>query len=169
MQTLKWGPGAWEFLHTITFNYPERIDDNDPDHIERRKYTKQLFENLQYTLPCKYCRESFKQFLKELPIEGNLESREKITYWFYEMHNKVNNKLRKQEQEAVDAKLEEYATQVEEGKMSRRTAMRLLEKFAKETMITQKDPPFSKVCAKYESYRAGCSKAKNKMATCRSK
>jgi len=167
MNTLFWGPGGWQFLHTITFNYPEVIDENDPEHVERRKYTKQLFENLQYTLPCKYCRESFKQFLKELPIDGHLDSRQKITYWLYEIHNKVNAKLRKQEHLAVEAKYNEVEKLVHQGKITKRAALKSLEKFVKTTMITDDDPPFSEVCAHYEQYRAGCGKAKSKMSTCR--
>ena len=167
MQTTKWGFCGWQFLHTITFNYPEVIDEKDQEHVERRTYTKQLFENLQYTLPCKYCRESFKQFLKELPIDGNLDCREKLTYWFYQIHNKVNAKLRKQEQEAVDAKYDELEKLVHQGKMTKKMAMKSLEKIVQTTMITEEDPPFSQVCAQYEAYRAGCGKVKSKMTTCR--
>jgi len=91
MNTKKWGASGWVFLHTITFNYPI---ENPPKKL--RKHYKELFENFKYTLPCKYCRLSYVQFMKELPIDNALNSRAELTYWFYQLHNKVNNKLREQ-------------------------------------------------------------------------
>lgn len=41
-------------------------------------------------LPCKFCRESTKQFTHELPMTSNPGK------WLYDLHNKVNNKLRTQ-------------------------------------------------------------------------
>ena len=90
MDTKFWGPGGWRFLHTITFNYPE-----NPTAADKRNY-KSLFLNFQFTLPCKYCRESYAKFLRELPIEPYLASRSKLTMWLYLIHNKVNDKLRNQ-------------------------------------------------------------------------
>ena len=176
MKTTVWGPAGWIFLHSITFNYPEVIDENDADHCERRKYTKQLFENLQYTLPCRYCRESFKIFLSELPIDEHLSCRKDITKWLYHIHNKVNAKLRKQEMEAVENKFIELETKVKNKQMSGNAAYRELKTFVEKTMITDVDPSFDEVCEKYESYRAqGCTnpvtekKQPTKMATCRGK
>jgi len=88
MQTTKWGPHLWVALHTIVHNYNPKI--HDP------KIYKRYFELTAEVLPCKYCRESFKQYMKELPIDPYLGSQEDLTYWLYLMHNKVNNKLRKQ-------------------------------------------------------------------------
>ena len=34
--------------------------------------------------------------MKELPLKGNLESRNKLCLWLYRIHNKVNHKLKKQ-------------------------------------------------------------------------
>lgn len=173
MKTTSWGKPAWLFLHTITFNYPEIIDEKDPEHCERRKYTKELFENLQYTLPCKYCRASFKDFLEELPIDKFLGCRADITRWLYDIHNKVNAKLRKQEREAVENKFNELTPQVKNGTKHWQTAYKELEEFVVKTMITDSDPTFEEVCQKYESYRAqSCAgkKLKSKeMPTCRGK
>ena len=152
MNTKQWGPSAWKFLHVVTFNYPEKIDLSDEDHVERMKYTKQLFENLPYTLPCKYCRESFKKFLKRLPIDKHLKTRTALTMWLYKIHNMVNEKLRKQEMKALEAKYHELESKSQSSKKS----LSELKTFIKETMITPPNPTFSEVCAKYQAQRASC-------------
>ena len=168
MDTKFWGPGGWVFLHTITFNYPEKIDESNKDHVSKRRYTKELMENLQHTLPCKYCRRSFKKFLKRLPIDDHLEGRAKLTYWLYQIHNMVNEKLRRQEEEAVDAKMNKLEAAVRAGLKTSSEAYKELEEFAFKTMITEPDPSFADVCAYYEAHRAGCSKVTNGLAVCRS-
>ena len=168
MDTKAWGPGGWVFLHTITFNYPLKIDNDDPDHQERRHYTEQLFENLKYTLPCKYCRQSYKEFLEELPLRDYLNSRRDLAYWLYEIHNKVNNKLRQQEIKAVTSFFNDLEQHVKTKKISKSQAYRKLKRFVEKTMITEDDPSFEEVCAHYETFRAGCAKEKNGLAVCRS-
>lgn len=88
MNTKWFGKHLWEFGFAVCLNY-------EPTP-ERQFYTRQFFLNLAYTLPCVYCRNSYKEFLKQLPIDDYLASNKTITYWWYLMHNKVNNKLRRQ-------------------------------------------------------------------------
>lgn len=90
MNVNAWGPSGWKFIHIISFNYPEK-----PTTSEMANY-KAFYENLKNILPCKYCRESYAGFIQELPIDNYLSSRYKLAYWVYLIHNKVNNKLRKQ-------------------------------------------------------------------------
>jgi len=91
MQTSKWGPSAWDFLHTITFNYPEYpTDDWKNNYFE-------LFNNLRFTLPCCYCRKSYDIFFKYINIKDYLNDRMGITYWLYIIHNLVNCKLNKKQ------------------------------------------------------------------------
>ena len=90
MKTTKWGPPGWTFLHTIVHNYPE-----NPSPLDKCNY-KLFFTQCEHVLPCKYCRISFNQYIKEIPIDDYLESRESVSYWLYMIHNKVNDKLRKQ-------------------------------------------------------------------------
>lgn len=90
MNTKDWGPKMWYTLHTIAYNYPvEPTDENKTNY-------KNFYESLQVMLPCKYCRESWRVFLNELPIDRFLHSRSAMTFWIYLMHNKVNKKLRDQ-------------------------------------------------------------------------
>ena len=87
MNTKFWGRCGWIFLHSIAQNYPDVIDEYNEKHKKKRFYYKQLFSNLKYTLPCKYCRISFKQFMKEDPIDKNLHSKKALTHWLYRIHN----------------------------------------------------------------------------------
>ena len=93
MMTKIWGPPGWLFLHSVTFGYPYIIDNKKLEHVIRREQTKSFFHNIGYVLPCKYCRESYIKFMKELPVEDFLNSRKDLTLWLYKMHNKVNYKL----------------------------------------------------------------------------
>ena len=90
MNTTFWGPSGWEFLHILTFIYPEEPSYNDKVKMEN------FMNSINYILPCKYCRISFTKYSQSLPINVYLESRDKIVEWLYKIHNKVNKKLRKQ-------------------------------------------------------------------------
>ncbi len=85
-----WGPHGWQFLHTLTFNYPD-----EPSKKTKQVY-KKYFTLTGDILPCKYCRKSYNEFIKQIPIDPALESRKTLTKWFYNIHNMVNDKLRKQ-------------------------------------------------------------------------
>lgn len=87
MNVNKWGPGGWDFLHSITFNYPLQPTDND------KKYYSEFFKSIGNMLPCKYCRNSYIVYYKYLPIDNFLDSREGVTYWLYTIHSLVNQKV----------------------------------------------------------------------------
>ena len=84
-----WGPSLWIGLHCITFGYP--INPTD----EQKENYKIFFEKVGDVLPCKHCRESYKIFIKEQDTDINnaLDSRDSLTKWLYDIHNKVNEKL----------------------------------------------------------------------------
>ena len=42
-----WGPHAWIFLHSITFNYPDNPTDDE------KKHYKNFFENLKFDIALK--------------------------------------------------------------------------------------------------------------------
>ena len=90
MDTRFWGPSGWKLLHLIAYDYP-----SEPTFEDKQVYGI-FYNNLKYVLPCKYCRQSLTGYIEELPIEGYLDSKRKLTKWIYEIHNKVNNKLRLQ-------------------------------------------------------------------------
>jgi len=84
MDTKFWGKDGWKFLHSIAYSYDEK----------NSSFYKKLFNSLQYILPCIYCRRSFKKYINEDPIDTT--NKRSLTSWLYRIHNKVNEKLRKQ-------------------------------------------------------------------------
>ena len=89
MQSNKWGPDAWSFFHTVSFNYPL-----DPKQCDKDAY-KTFFENLKQMLPCSVCRKSYIFFYDNFPIDEYLEDRNGVVYWLFILHNIVNMKLDK--------------------------------------------------------------------------
>jgi hypothetical protein len=127
MDTKEWGPRLWYCMFTVAANYPIEIDQKNKLHACKLRKHRIFFENFQYILPCKYCRRSYKQFLKELPIKNYLKSRNTLMYWVYLIKDKVNKKLIKQEKKNGG------------------------------TFKTKESPPFEEVCKFYEKIRAKCS------------
>lgn len=90
MLTTVWGPPMWHYLHTMSFNYPINPTMEDQEHY------KTFVEMLQHTLPCKYCRDNFKQNLKILPMTKKvLKDRNSFSRYIYTLHNLVNKMLGK--------------------------------------------------------------------------
>jgi hypothetical protein len=118
MDTRFWGPDGWKLLHSIAQNYPK-----NPNEIEKDTYAI-FFQSLQHVLPCIYCRMSYTQYINELSIKNYLDNNEKLTKWIYLIHNKVNDKLRKQgllhyddpSYDSVYKKYEEYVSDINNGK-----------------------------------------------------
>ena len=98
MMTKVWGPPGWMFLHAVVFGYPtDPVQfDNDNDLIPgttSQRYANML-RSIGHVLPCKYCRASYNQYVKELPLTNAvLKDRSTLTRWLYNIHNKVNDKL----------------------------------------------------------------------------
>jgi hypothetical protein len=90
MQTRVWGTSGWLFLHSIAQNYPWRPT------LEQRGYYLNFFRLIGNVLPCRYCRESYQQFISEPETILNdtvMENRKSLVTWLYLVHNKVNKKL----------------------------------------------------------------------------
>ena len=90
MLTSVWGPSMWHYLHIISFNYP-----NNPTKFLKQKY-KQFLLNLQYTLPCKYCRINLKNNFKKFPLKDEIfENRNNFSRYIYNLHELINKMLGK--------------------------------------------------------------------------
>ena len=74
MDTRYWGPSGWQLLHLIA----------------AKGASKSFWMTIPFILPCKFCRASLTDYYKELPLSKNQ------AVWLYKIHNKVNDKLRKQ-------------------------------------------------------------------------
>ena len=79
-----WGPPAWTFLHTITYNYPENPSDND------KKNYHNFFDSLQHVLPCEKCKGHYKQNIQKYDLNNSLDNREDLVKWLIDLHNEVN-------------------------------------------------------------------------------
>jgi hypothetical protein len=87
MDTRFWGPSGWQLLHLIAA---------DPA-IHDKKATAEFFELLEFVLPCKYCRASFHDYMEEQPLTAAIVGEpEAFGHWVYDIHNRVNDKLRSQ-------------------------------------------------------------------------
>ena len=113
MQTTTWGSSAWEYLHSITFNYPIK-----PTDIDKKKHLL-YFKLVGELLPCNICRESYKLFTKYLHLKYYLADRNAITYWLFYIHNLVNLKLNNKLYKFVDVilKYENYRANLNNRKI----------------------------------------------------
>lgn len=75
MDTRFFGPSAWQLFHLIAF---------------RSQHPDDVLQDMKDVLPCKFCRESTSEFVKQHPLRGDPGR------WLYDLHNTVNNKLRMQ-------------------------------------------------------------------------
>lgn len=75
MDTRFWGPSAWQLFHLIAF---------------RSEHPDDVLQDMKDILPCKFCRASTTEFVKQHPLRGDPGK------WLYDIHNKVNDKLRTQ-------------------------------------------------------------------------
>ena len=79
-----WGPHGWEFMHYVSFGYPD-----NPSNKDKNDY-KTFYYSLQNILPCEKCSENYKLNLIHDPIDNHLDSRDSLIKWVIDIHNKVN-------------------------------------------------------------------------------
>lgn len=77
IDTRFWGPSAWQLFHLIAFYSPTPQD---------------TLLDIKDILPCKFCRASTTEYTALMPIS----SCENPGRWLFDLHNKVNHKLRGQ-------------------------------------------------------------------------
>ena len=87
MLTEHWGPSAWNFLHSITFSYP------DSPSLEEQRNIEKLFDSLSFTLPCSECREHYISEIIKNPIDAR--SKTSLSIWLVDLHNRINVRLGK--------------------------------------------------------------------------
>lgn len=88
--TTVWGPMMWSYLHTMSFNYPV-----NPTSADKKHY-RDFMINLQFVLPCKYCRMNLANNFKKSPIMAcNMANRDAFSRYVYNLHETVNKMLKK--------------------------------------------------------------------------
>lgn len=159
MSTKVFGPKLWDSLFTMVLgSYPPIFNPTLSSHIRIKNAMINTLKGLKYTLPCSFCRASYRVFYKELPIENFTDTRVNLMYWLYLMKDKVNKKLIKQELDYINNVHLEY-------KKNKITKEEYIEKTQK-CFITAPSPDFVSVLQKYEQNRAICNK---KLQKCVSK
>jgi hypothetical protein len=161
LSTKSWGPSGWYFLFScIMGGYPVKIQKNNLEHKTIKRHFKNMMLSLGYTMPCIFCRESFKKFCKELPIEPHMTGRIELMRWLYEIRNKVNEKLIAQEAKCYNdekKRLKRIYHSQQEKENAKHKYYKDLQDFKNKTFITKPSPPFEEVLDKFESIRAVCS------------
>ena len=90
MLTSVWGPSAWHYIHTISFNYPI-----NPCCEEKKNY-RNFILNLRNTLPCGKCRENLCKNLKKHPLKMKyMKNRLTFSKYIFELHELINDMLGK--------------------------------------------------------------------------
>lgn len=164
LATSKWGPHAWIFLFSCIHGaYPVNLNNKNKEHQEIKKHFKQLFTTLQYTMPCIFCRNSYKIFFKELPIDKFLTGRIELMYWLYLVKDKVNKKLINQEKECYNNEKKLLKMKFHENKISKEEYYSTVIEFKNKTFKTKPSPPFMEILEQFEKMRAVCSP---KLKTC---
>ncbi len=164
MATKSWGPSGWCFLFTCILGaYPVKLNKNNKEHQKIKTHFKQMLKSLAFTMPCVYCRNSFQQFYKELPIDTYLVGRIELMYWLYLIRDKVNNKLIQQEKKCYNTEKKRLKRAFKQRKITEAQYYDTLENLKIKILITRPSPPFLNVLEKYEKYRAVCSE---KSKTC---
>jgi hypothetical protein len=96
MNTNKWGPSGWDQLGPMANKFDRVSRSLDAKNLNTyRLLHKTHISNTENILPCKYCRESYHTYISELPMDRAIYDGE-LNTWMYHIHNKVNEKLRKQ-------------------------------------------------------------------------
>ncbi len=155
IKTSFWGPSTWDFLFaSVAGAYPIHVDPKNKEHMQKVRAFQAMMRSLQHTLPCVYCRDSYKIFLKEVPLSKYAGSRREMMRWIYDIHDKVNKKLMKQEQEC----LAQERARLMRQKFQFDRLQDELRKAQVQILTTKASPPFERVLARYERQRAPCNK-----------
>lgn len=85
-----WGPAAWHFLHTMSFNYPVH-----PTYADKVNYRNHIL-SLRNVLPCGKCRANLKENFKKLPLRmSDMKNRETFSKYIFNLHELINTMLNK--------------------------------------------------------------------------
>ncbi len=164
LSTKHWGPAGWKFLFScIMGGYPPVMDAKNKEHQQIKQHFENMFISLGYTMPCIYCRESYKIFYSQLPPTKFFGSRISLMYWLYSIRDKVNKKLIAQEEKCYNDEKKRLKELVKRGKLSDDEYYKQIQEFKRHTMVTKSSPPFKEVLQMYENLRAKCS---DKAKTC---
>ena len=131
-----------------------------PVQIKAPQY-RAYFESIGWVLPCKFCRDSYVDFLNELDFDEYVDMDCGMIRLVYDLKNKVNEKLEAQEQLALQ---DEYENASQVWSPDDPDFWRHMQKSSHRICYTKPSPPFEHVVRELSKARASCSTA---MKTCR--
>lgn len=99
-----WGPKYWAMLHAAADAAPPE----DEITKEEQEAFEKLLDALPYILPCTKCRENLKAKY-DAGLRPKTNGREALRQGFFELHNAVNDALKKPKLETVDKCSNSYA------------------------------------------------------------
>lgn len=151
LSTKVWGPKLWDSLFSMIIGgYPVKIIPNNKEHAKIKRAYVSTMCNLQYTLPCSFCRASFKEYYNQVPINKYTGTRIEMMYWLYLIKDLVNKKLIHQEREYLRKQKDDYE--------SKKISKKIYTSNKKMCFKTKPSPEFVEVLDKYEALRASCHK-----------
>ncbi|CCF58975.1 hypothetical protein KAFR_0F03790 [Kazachstania africana CBS 2517] len=83
----KLGADSWTFLHAMAAKYPDK-----PTDVQKQDMSEFL-KLFSHVYPCHWCATDFEKYIRE--YSPRVESKEELSRWMCEAHNKVNVKLGK--------------------------------------------------------------------------
>ena len=86
MNTFVWGPPTWKLLHSMSFADPGALRGAVGEVVR-------FMDSLGEVLPCRYCRDSYAVFVKDMPSVRSAIQEGTLARWMYELHARVNTKL----------------------------------------------------------------------------
>jgi hypothetical protein len=84
-----WGPHYWATFHFMAATY----DDNP--NLSVQKAMKTFIQTIPVILPCKECQDHAFNFIKESNLDKAISNRKELFTFFFNFHNKVNERLNK--------------------------------------------------------------------------
>lgn len=92
-----WGPMAWRILHGMAHRFDRCLGSISKPQI---LIFVKFLQELAWVLPCVYCRNSYTDYILAEYTSGMLFdyfNRQRVRYFMFTLHNKVNHKLGKAE------------------------------------------------------------------------
>jgi len=106
----RWGPPFWEFLHLVSFGYPDM-----PNDVTKRKYYD-LIINFPLFIPNPVMARQFAEMLDKYPPTPYLDKRDSFIRWVSFIHNKINVMTGKREVSILES-VEHYFKYLEKTRV----------------------------------------------------
>ena len=88
----RWGVPTWYFFHTFAEKITDKLFTN------KRKECIDLLIEICNNLPCPYCRDHARDYIKKYKLD-NVKTKEELKLYFLKFHNEVNKRTKKKIQD----------------------------------------------------------------------